>query len=108
VFKGEFLNDSTFSGEFVTLRQTSKIEGKRNPKAALPDPYSASHLKEGYSSIEFSFPDLAGKQVSLSDLKYKGNVRKIHTGFSGPATGKFYDEFRREFNGFIDQLVAEK
>jgi len=206
--KGEFLNDSTFTGEFITLRKISKLEGKRNPGAALPDPYSASPLKEGYSTVEFSFPDLEGKQVSLSDSKYKGKVvivtilgswcpncldenaylsswykinqqrgveiiglgferkddfesakialtnlknrlgipyeilfagksgtesaskalpalkgifafpttifidkkgkvRKVHTGFSGPATGKFFTEFKVEFNGLIDSLLAE-
>ena len=209
LLKGEFLSDSTFTGEFATLRQTSQIEGKRNPKASLPDPYSASHLKEGFTTVGFTFPNLDGKLVSLSDPKYKdkvvivtilgswcpncldenaflsswyksnrqrgieiiglgferkddfesakksltslktrlgieyeilfagksstesaskalpalngiaafpttlfidrkGNVCKVHTGFSGPATGKFYDEFKQEFNGLIDQLVAEK
>jgi len=207
--KGEFMSDTTFSGEFVTLRQTSKIKGKRNPKASLPNPYSASHLKEGFTTVGFTFPNLEGKQVSLSDANYKGkvviitilgswcpncldentflsswykcnrqrgieivglgferkddfesarkslanfktrlgidyeilfagkssiesaskalpalngiaafpttlfidrkgNVRKVHTGFSGPATGKFYDEFKKEFNRLIDQLVSEK
>jgi peroxiredoxin len=206
--KGEFSNDSTFTGEFVTPRSTSRIEGVRNTKASLPDPYTASHLKEGFSTIEFSFPNLEGKQVSLSDATYKskvvivtilgswcpncldenaflsswyksnhergveiiglgferkndfesakksltslktrlgipyqilfagksgtesaskalpalngisafpttifidkkGNVRKVHTGFNGPATGKFYEEFKTEFNGLIDQLLAE-
>lgn len=38
----------------------------------------------------------------------KGNVRKIHSGFSGPATGKFYDEYLTEFNGLIDELLAEE
>jgi len=208
LLKGEFSNDSTFTGEFVTPRSTSQLEGVRNAKAALPDPYTASHLKEGFSSIEFSFPNLEGKQVSLSDPNYKskvvivtilgswcpncldenaflsswyksnhergveiiglgferkndfesakkslsslktrlgipyeilfagksgtesaskalpalngisafpttifidkkGNVRKVHTGFNGPATGKFYEEFKTEFNGLIDQLLAE-
>jgi len=208
LLKGEFATDSTFTGEFITPRSTSKVEGKRNPKAALPDPYTASHLKEGFSSIEFSFPNLEGRQVSLSDPIYKGkvvivtilgswcpncldensflsgwyktnhqrgveiiglgferkndfesakksltnlktrlgityeilfagksstesaskalpalngitafpttifidkkgNVRKVHTGFNGPATGKFYEEFKTEFNGLIDQLLAE-
>ena len=207
--KGEFMNDSTFTGQFITPRLISKIEGKRNPKAALPDPYTATPLKKGYTSLEFSFPNLDGKEVSLSDPVYKGkvvivtilgswcpncldenaflsawykanhergveiiglgferkndfesakksltnlktrlaipyeilfagqsgtanasnalpalngitafpttifidrkgNVRKVHTGFSGPATGKFYDEFKTEFNGLIDQLLAEQ
>ncbi len=37
----------------------------------------------------------------------KGVVRKIHTGFNGPATGLFYDEFKRDFNKLIDDLLAE-
>nr|MBP6140155.1 TlpA family protein disulfide reductase [Bacteroides sp.] len=37
----------------------------------------------------------------------KGNVRKIHTGFNGPATGLFYDEFKSEFNKLVDELLAE-
>ncbi len=37
----------------------------------------------------------------------KGNVRKIHTGFSGPGTGKYYDEFVNEFEKLINDLIAE-
>jgi thiol-disulfide isomerase/thioredoxin len=206
--QGEFTSDTTFTGEFVTARKTSMMVGKRNPKAALPDPYSFSKMKEGLSTISFSFPNLDKVPVSLADSKYKGkvvivsilgswcpncldetaflspwykenrdrgieiiglaferkndfdfakrtltrlkerfdiryellfagpasteaaskalpalsgvaafpsaifidkkgNVRKIHTGFSGPATGKFYQEFKDEFNGFVNELVAE-
>ena len=207
--QGEFTSDTTFTGEFVTTRKSSKMEGKRNPKAALVDPYSFSKMKEGFSKIEFSFPNLEKIPVSLADSKYKGkvvivsilgswcpncmdetaflapwykenkdrgieiiglaferkndfdfakrtltrlkerfdikyellfaglagtdqaskalpalsgiaafpstifidkkgNVRKVHTGFSGPATGKFYQEFKDEFNGLVNELVAEK
>jgi thiol-disulfide isomerase/thioredoxin len=206
--KGEFTSDSTFTGEFVTSRRSSKMEGKRNPKAKLADPYSFSKLKDGFSSIQFSFPNLENVPVSLADPKYKGkvvvvsilgswcpncldeaaflapwykenqergveiiglaferkndfafakrtltrlkerfdiryellfaglagtesaskalpalngiaafpstifidkkgNVRKVHTGFSGPATGKFYQEFQTEFNAEINSLLAE-
>jgi len=209
LLKGEFADDNTFTGEFVTPRKTTRFEGKRNAKAALPDAYTVSYLKEGYNSVAFSFPNLDGKKVSLSDPVYKGkvvivtilgswcpncldenkflsgwykenkkrgveiiglgferkndfesakksltalktrlgieyeilfagqsgtesaskalpqlnsissfpttifidkkgNVRKVHSGFSGPATGKFYEEFKAEFNTMIDQLVAEK
>lgn len=38
----------------------------------------------------------------------KGNVRKIHTGFNGPATGLFYDEFKADFNKTVDDLLNEK
>ena len=36
-----------------------------------------------------------------------GKVRKIHTGFNGPATGEKYLEFKAEFEGFITELLAE-
>ncbi|MDR1674965.1 MAG: TlpA family protein disulfide reductase [Tannerella sp.] len=36
-----------------------------------------------------------------------GNVVKIHTGFSGPATGVFYEEFKSEFNRIIDGLLQK-
>ncbi|QIL42241.1 TlpA family protein disulfide reductase [Pedobacter sp. HDW13] len=37
----------------------------------------------------------------------QGNVAQIHTGFNGPATGKFYDEFKKEFNTEIDALLKK-
>ena len=37
----------------------------------------------------------------------QGHVRKIHTGFSGPATGEHYAQFVDEFKSTIDQLLAE-
>lgn len=38
----------------------------------------------------------------------KGIVRKIHTGFNGPATGLFYEEFKTDFNKTVDELLKEK
>ncbi|WP_254561542.1 peroxiredoxin family protein [Dyadobacter diqingensis] len=38
----------------------------------------------------------------------KGKVREIHTGFSGPGTGKYYDEFVADFNQLMDKLISEK
>ena len=37
----------------------------------------------------------------------KGQVRKIHTGFSGPATGEHYTQFVEEFKRNLEQLLAE-
>ena len=37
----------------------------------------------------------------------KGDVRKIHTGFSGPATGQKYHDFVAEFEEFVGELVDE-
>ncbi|BDQ12441.1 TlpA disulfide reductase family protein [Sediminibacterium sp. TEGAF015] len=34
-----------------------------------------------------------------------GKVKKIHTGFSGPATGKHYTKFINDFNAEVDELL---
>lgn len=182
----------------------------KNENAKLPDAYSLTYLKPGYKKIAFTFPDINGKKVSLSDDRFKnkvvivqmlgswcpncmdetpylvdyykrfhskgveviglayertsdfakskplieqvknkfnvpypllitgytmyhddpmkslpmladykgfpttiiidkkGDVRKIHTGFSGPGTGKYYEEFTKEFEKLTDDLLAEK
>lgn len=38
----------------------------------------------------------------------KGKVRKIHTGFNGPATGEKYITFQKEFESFLNQLLDEE
>ena len=37
----------------------------------------------------------------------KGLVRKIHTGFNGPATGDKYMSFQKEFEDFVNHLLKE-
>jgi len=37
-----------------------------------------------------------------------GKVRRVHTGFSGPATGVHYDELRQDFDRTVRALLAEK
>jgi thiol-disulfide isomerase/thioredoxin len=37
----------------------------------------------------------------------KRNVRKIHTGFNGPATGEKFIEFKKDFNELMTELVSE-
>ena len=41
-------------------------------------------------------------------LDKKGNVRKIHTGFAGPGTGKYYQEEIAGFERTVDKLLSEK
>jgi len=37
-----------------------------------------------------------------------GKVKKIHTGFSGPGTGQYYEQFKEEFNTTVNELLSEK
>ena len=40
-------------------------------------------------------------------LDREGKVRRIHTGFNGPATGQKYEEFKEEFDRLVKQLLSE-
>ena len=61
--------------------------------------------------------DEAAKKLPMLDHVYafpttifidrKGGVRKIHTGFSGPATGDHYTRFVDEVKATLDRLLAE-
>jgi peroxiredoxin len=203
------LTDNThFTGEFLSPGGKVWLDAVKSDTAKLPDAYALTHLRPGFDRLSFSFPDLEGKQVKLSDDKYKGKVvvvtilgswcpncideaaflspwykenkargveivglsferkddlaiaktrltplirrydieydilfggvadkqvvaqklpelntflsfpttffidrsgkvRKVHTGYNGPATGKYYDEFIHEFNAEVDALVGE-
>lgn len=203
-------NDSTLTGDFYSgMKGYESWTAKRNPDAELASADSLTFLKPGYETLSFTFPNLEGEQVSLSDDKYKGKVvivqllgswcpncmdetnflapyydknkdrgleiiglgferspeydkaaarlkkmqerlnvnydllvagtsdkeaaakalpalnhvlsfpttifigrdgkvRKIHTGFSGPGTGKYYEEWVADFNKTMEELLAEK
>ncbi len=45
---------------------------------------------------------------TLIFIDRKGEVRKIHTGFSGPGTGHYYKDFVEEFEAFTQELIDEK
>lgn len=205
------VTDSTLNGTFYSGNHFKEpFVAKRNNNYELPNANELTFLKEGYDKIDFSFPDENGKQVSLSDKRFKdkvvlvqimgtwcpncldesifyanyynnkkssdleivalafeyaktedraknnikrlkertginypvllaqvgtsskqkankklpmlnhvlsypttiyidkkGNVRKIHTGFNGPATGNEYTKFVKEFKGFMNELLSE-
>lgn len=44
------------------------IEGKKDEKAQLPDAYKQTQV----AAMDFTFPDLTGKQVSLKDKRFAG------------------------------------
>jgi len=199
--------DGKMTATFTTPRSSQEFSGKFDERAALPDAYSITNLKDGYSTFDFCFPDVHGKKISPHDPRYrnkvlvvtiggtwcqncmdeaaflapwykknknrgvdviaihyerqmdtvyikkvltrfrqrfgitydavlggampdlaqvaatlpslktfvgfpttlfidrKGQVARIHTGFSGPATGKYYTDFVKEFNDEIDLLL---
>ena len=76
LFTGKLMNDSTISeGKFYS--GFSSIEtwtANKDANAILPDAYLLTNLKDGHDKIDFSFPGLDGKKVSLSDEKFKNKI----------------------------------
>jgi len=75
IYRGKINEDGTLSGEISQgIYDNLKFTGIKDAAAELPDPYKLTFLKEGYKKLDFTFPDLSGKPVSLTDDKYKGKV----------------------------------
>lgn len=56
------------------LTGTDTWTAVKDPNAKLPDPFALTALKPGYKKLQFSFPDVNGKKVSLSDARFKNKV----------------------------------
>ena len=73
--QGQFTDTNNFNAEFVTPASRTHFEGVRNHYATLPnDSYNVTKLKHGYTSLDFRLPAFDGREVSLSDPKYRDKV----------------------------------
>ncbi|HEY2144945.1 MAG TPA: TlpA disulfide reductase family protein [Steroidobacteraceae bacterium] len=89
------------------------------PQAAAATMRFRQNYRIEYTTLiaGISDKDDAAKKLPMLDRVYafpttifidrKGRVRKIHTGFSGPATGEHYTQFVIEVKAILDQLLAE-
>lgn len=74
-FRGKKKPDGTIEGDFYSgSHWHEKWIAKRNESFRLRNADSLTYLKPGYEKLDFAFPDLKGKQVSLSDEKYRDKV----------------------------------
>ena len=75
LFKAKITIDNFIEGDFRSgLHWSEKWIAEKNENYVLPDPDSLTFLKNGFEKIEFSFPNLEGKQVSFGDKKYEDKV----------------------------------
>lgn len=44
---------------------------------------------------------------TLIFIDKSGSIRKIHTGFNGPGTGVYYEEFKKSTESFLQDLIKE-
>ena len=94
----------------TTERAVASIERLRNTVGV---PYPILLAQVGTSSKQKANEKLPMLNHVLSYpttifIDKEGAVRKIHTGFNGPATGEKYVAFKSEFESFVAQLLAEE
>jgi len=118
---------SSFDGSFVRLFQADivgdKLEnvkmysgyksisegsGISSPDAELPDAYSVTGLKKGYTSLGFSFPNLNGEPVSLKDETFKDKIVVVQISGSWCPNcldeSRFLMEMKKKYSSDIEML----
>lgn len=74
-FRANQFPDNTLQGVFYSGKTGSRMwTAYLDEHAKLADGNALTYLKEGFSKIEFSFPDVNGNLHSLNDEKYKNKV----------------------------------
>ncbi len=81
------------------------VEGVNVPYPVLLAQYGSSSKKKANEKLPMLNHILSYPTTIYIDKT--GVVRKIHTGFNGPATGEKYSEFVAEFNSFVQKLIEE-
>jgi thiol-disulfide isomerase/thioredoxin len=75
LFTGKIIGNKIVNGKhYANLSSIDDWSGLKNPNAKLPDAYSLTSLKPGYKKLAFTFKDVNGRKVSLSDARYKNKV----------------------------------
>jgi len=80
-------------------------ESLKVPYPVLLAQYGTSDKKEANKKLPMLNHVLSYPTTIFIDKK--GEVRKIHTGFNGKATGEVYTEFVTDFTSFVAQLASE-
>lgn len=96
---------------FETPKETfDKIMTLNNYKRVMEIPYPLMVGGDACKSCAINIFPMLNDIVSFPTLiiiDKKGQIRKIHTGFSGPGTGEYYTQFVKETNEFIEFLINE-
>jgi hypothetical protein len=104
LYKAQLAADGTLAGDYWSgTAYHERWNGQRDANAALPDAYRLTSMRSaGQPMLDhvYAFP-------TTIFIDRKGMVRKIHTGFSGPATEYHYTQFVEEVKATLDQLLSE-
>ena len=68
--------------------------------------YAGSRSKQNKEDVLYPFEGVVAFPTTVF-IDKKGEMRTVHTGFSGPGTGKHYDELVKETIKIIEELLNE-
>ncbi len=88
--------------------QLKNIQIYRNELQVEYPIYLSGNANKSEASIMFNTLNKITSYPTTIFLDKHGMVRKIHTGFYGPSTGTYYDEYTSSTEAFLYQLIAEK
>src|SRR5690606_16315816 len=98
----------------LAYERTNDTERSKKSLEQLRKRFHVSYpiLLTGYTNKEVlkSMPELSEFKAFPTTIiiDKQGKVNKIHTGFSGPGTGKHYTEYINEFENHINKLLTAK
>lgn len=88
------------------FKNIKRLEDRLNiPYPILLAQYGTSDKKKAQEKLPMLNHVLSYPTTIFVDKK--GKVRRIHTGFNGPATGQKYIDFKNDFKSFVSDLLAE-
>ncbi len=103
LFEAKIKEDKTLVGSFQSGSHYKTIwNAFRNKDYTLGSPDKLTYLKEGYDRLEFSFENIDGKMVSLTDERYQNKVKIVQI------MGTWCPNCRDETSFLVDYLSTNK
>lgn len=110
-FTADIVNDKIENGVFYS--SASPIEkwiAEKNAQVVFPDSIDQTRLKPGATKLNFSFKDVNGKTVSITDKKYKNKVVVIQIMGSWCPNcmdeSRFLSSFYKEYKSKGVEIIA--
>lgn len=101
LFKATLVNEKLTGNFWSGTHWEEPWVATKNENIELTNPDSLTYLKDGYDKLAFTFPNINGEEVSISDEKYNGKV--VIVNIMGPWCPNCKDE-----TAFLSNLYKNK
>lgn len=87
--------------------QQNRVQGFKDRKNIDMTFLIGGQLGEENVRSKFPMIDHFGAYPTTFILDKKGEIRTVHTGFNGPATGLLFDQYKKEMENLLQSLTEE-